>query len=186
MASRVIRLHTLVRSHTLTYTHTHTHTRKKGRGRREFASLVPGPAVPAQAAVETDRRRRGDGLWFRSWWRRGAPPVCVFAAAHAKGVTLPRAPFSSRRPPPPPPPPPFTSPPSECVRACVPMWASRPPCSRVRKTPECCGQHTYVHSGRALGHVYTRARTAAPVTGSARAPTTSPPPPPPPRTVRRV
>lgn len=86
--------------------------------------------------AETDRRRRhGDGLWFRSWrWRRrwlGAPPVCVFAAAHAKGVTLAHTPFAGAANPAhqcrPPPPSPFARP-SECVRV-------RCPCGRVPPLP---------------------------------------------------
>lgn len=122
---------------------------------------------------DVDRRcRRGDGLWFRSWCGggSGAPPVCVFAAAHAKGVTLAPHPCAGRtasgralatpsrstatatataagafgpsvRP--------------HAVRACVvPMWASRRHSRRFpAKTPEYCGQHTY--SGRALGRIYT-------------------------------
>lgn len=112
-----------------------------GAGRREFASSLVS-AVPAAAVLCT---RRGDGpppprgwtlvsILVRRRWRLGAPPVCVFAAAHAKGVTLAHTPidgaattppYSSSRPPPPPPP--FARP-SECVRV-------RCPCGRVPPRP---------------------------------------------------
>lgn len=85
------------------------------------------------------RRRRGDGLWFRSWCGVGAVRAgaddgwCVFAAAHAKGVTLAtHLPYAA-------------SAPSVRVRAC--------PCGRpgARKTPEYRAVNT-----RSAAHTYRR------------------------------